>query len=243
MEKIRSETGRIGESLAVVAGGVLNILLFMKLCLFLGIEPPLPESPWLCLAVLIVIATALACCELVLFAGLHWLLVRFMQAAEIAAKRGEYWMTRTVEAAAAFTVAAVKFAALPVRIPCRIFWDAYVAPRLKRRRQNAELRGMYERVKDLYDSYDEFVRSYENGAKDESATRNRAAPEAGSGDPFRAACRTLGLPEAGGFSQAEFKARYQTMIKAVHPDAIGPNALASQVNEARDLIKARKGWK
>jgi hypothetical protein len=242
MEKIRSETGRLGESLAAVVGGVLNILLFMKLCISFGIEPPLPESPWLCLAVLIMIATALACCELVLFAGLHWLFVRFMQAAEIAAERGRYLMTQAAEAAAAFTVAALKFAALPVRIPCRIFWDAYVAPRLERRRQNAELRGMYERVKDLYDSYDEFVRYFEEGAK-ESAARSHAAPEAGSADPFRAACRTLGLPEAGGFSQAEFKARYQTMIKAVHPDTIGPNALASQVNEARDLIKARKGWK
>jgi hypothetical protein len=237
MEKIRSETGRLGESLAALAGGVLNVMLFMKLCLFLGIEPPLPESPWLCLAVLILIAFALFCCEAVLLAGLHWLFVRFMQAAEIAAKRGEYWLTRAVEAAASFTVAALKFAALPVRIPCRIFWDAYVAPRLERR-QNAELRGMYERVRDLYGSYEEFVRSFENGAKESAA-----APEAGSADPFRAACRTLGLPEAGGFSQAEFKARYQTMIKAVHPDAIGPNALASQVNEARDLIKARKGWK
>jgi hypothetical protein len=242
MEKIRSETGRLGESLAALAGGVLNIMLFMKLCVFLGIEP-LPESPWLCLAVLIMIAFALFCCEAVLLAGLHWLFVRFMQAAEIAAKRGEHWMTRTVEGAASFTVAALKIAALPVRIPCRALWDAYVAPLLERRRQREELRGVYEEM-DAEASFEDFVRDFNAGAANAKQGGAANAGRTPSGDdPFAAACKILGLSEAGGFSQAEFKARYQTVIKAVHPDAIGPNALASQVNEARDVIKARKGWK
>jgi hypothetical protein len=93
-------------------------------------------------------------------------------------------------------------------------------------------------------SFEDFVRDFNAGtanAKHDGAGSAGGYPPAD--DPFTAACKLLGLPEAGGFSQAEFKARYQTVIKAVHPDAIGPNALASQVNEARDVIKARKGWK
>jgi hypothetical protein len=32
-------------------------------------------------------------------------------------------------------------------------------------------------------------------------------------------------------------------MKAIHPDVIGPNVFATQLNEARALIKSRKGWK
>lgn len=73
--------------------------------------------------------------------------------------------------------------------------------------------------------------------------RSRTAEQVAPADAFAIACQTLGLASDGSFTQAEFKARYQAVIKAVHPDVIGLSALAAQVNEARDLINSRKGWK
>lgn len=62
-------------------------------------------------------------------------------------------------------------------------------------------------------------------------------------DPFLAACRLVGLPESGEFTAAEFKQRFHTLMKAVHPDIAGPNLFAQQLNAARAVIKKRKGWK
>jgi hypothetical protein len=59
-------------------------------------------------------------------------------------------------------------------------------------------------------------------------------------DPFKAAIRLLGLPE--GFTRDDLKRRFGTLIKGVHPDLVGPNELAPQVNNAYALIKERKGW-
>ena len=53
----------------------------------------------------------------------------------------------------------------------------------------------------------------------------------------------FGLSADGSFSNAAFKAAYRKRIKEVHPDLSGDAALAAKLNEARDLINARKGWK
>lgn len=72
------------------------------------------------------------------------------------------------------------------------------------------------------------------------AEEARKAKEAA--EPFRVACRLLGLSEDGKFSEQEFKARYRTLMKSLHPDVAGPNARAADVNAASVKIKERKGW-
>ena len=53
----------------------------------------------------------------------------------------------------------------------------------------------------------------------------------------------LGLSPDGSFTVADLKQRFHTLMKAVHPDLAGLTTLATQINEARDIIKTRKGWK
>lgn len=82
-----------------------------------------------------------------------------------------------------------------------------------------------------------------SGRRDDARNEDPPAEQFASSDKFALACQTLGLASDGGFTQAEFKSRYQVVIKAVHPDIIGRSALATQVNDARDVINSRKGWK
>ena len=72
-------------------------------------------------------------------------------------------------------------------------------------------------------------------ARREQALAGQAAP-----DPVEAAIRLLGLPES--FTSDDLKRRFRTLIKGVHPDLVGPNELATQLNDAHALIKERKGW-
>ena len=246
MEKIHSESSRVGESFAFVAGGFINVILFMKVFADFGIEPPLPRSPVLCLITMIMIGGGLLFCEAALLTWLHPPFIRMMQTFESAARRVadsvQQRMTRVFEGASSLLAEAVQFALSPVRISVRALWDAHVAPRLERRRQRAELRRLYEEM-NAEGSFEDFVRDFDLGAADTKHETGGARRAEAPDDPFAAACALLGLPPGGGFTQAEFKARYQTLMKAVHPDAIGPNVFATQVNEARAVIKARKGWK
>lgn len=63
-----------------------------------------------------------------------------------------------------------------------------------------------------------------------------------SDDPFVEACRIFELPEDGSFSEADLKRRHGRLVSGLHPDKGGSNVLMMQINVARDLIKARKGW-
>lgn len=58
---------------------------------------------------------------------------------------------------------------------------------------------------------------------------------------YRAACRILGLPEAG-FTREQLSKCYRVRIHAAHPDRGGSHQQAAALNAARDLIKKRKGW-
>jgi hypothetical protein len=247
MENIKSESGRVGDSAWLFAGGLVNVCLVFKFFDWMGIAVPMPDSAILRLAELIAIGGAGLFAEAVLFECLHSLFARLMGYAEsavgAASDRAAYLMTRAAESGGALILTALKFALLPVRIPCARLWAAYAAPVLERRRQREELRRAFEQMENPRCSFEDFVRDFEaggsNGSEEDAGARCAAAPSA---DPFAAACRTLGLPEAGGFGQAELKARYQALMKAVHPDVIGPNVFAAQINEARGIVKARKGW-
>lgn len=135
---------------------------------------------------------------------------------------------------------------LPVRIAAAWFHARYLAPMLEQRRQRIELRRLYEEVRADYASFEEFLRAFEGGGKEDApedeTVREEEERKPEPADKFELACRTLGLsPEA--LTQTQFKARFHELMKAVHPDVIGPNVFASQINEAREIIRARKGWK
>jgi hypothetical protein len=122
-----------------------------------------------------------------------------------------------------------------------------IAPWLERRRQTAELRRLYADVKDRYATFEEFLRAF-NGDEGENTdtqddTRGDTQTEPAPPDAFAAACALLGLAADGSFTNAAFKVAYRTRMKEAHPDLAGDAALATSLNEARDLINARKGWK
>lgn len=161
-------------------------------------------------------------------------------------------LTAIVESAA---TAALWIVTLPFRlasIAATTFYAFTLAPIIERKRQRAELRKLYEKVKAEYASYEEFVDDFNSGFQNSGRRKadeqqraeqeRRRAKEGQHRDPFKEACAVFGLPQDGMFTERDLKERYGTMIRAVHPDIIGPNALAAQVNQARDLIRKRKGW-
>lgn len=66
------------------------------------------------------------------------------------------------------------------------------------------------------------------------------APLTSSSDSFKDAVAFLGLKD--GFDQKALNARFGALMKQVHPDVAGPNDIARRLNEAREIIRARKGW-
>jgi hypothetical protein len=161
-------------------------------------------------------------------------------------------LARRLAAAATRTVSSysLRLAALayaPVRALGGRLYAAYVAPYADAYHRRRELRRLYREVRDQYASFADFLRAFEQGADfgqdPGSGDRHRPDHEAPAVNPFDSACKVLGLCAERGFTQAEFKARYRELMKAVHPDKIGVGTFATQLNEARDLIKARKGWK
>ena len=134
--------------------------------------------------------------------------------------------------------------------PLRGFWRNRVSPLFGRagllrqqiqfewtlwRTYRAEFRGIFA-------SYWEFKSEFNARMNAGSSDSERKEPPAPAADPFAAACKVMGLPTDGNFTEAEFKARYRALMKKVHPDIAGPNERAAQVNAANMLIKERKGW-
>lgn len=73
-----------------------------------------------------------------------------------------------------------------------------------------------------------------------SGERKRPPPDPQQA-AYSAACRLLGLPEAG-FSLEQLNTRYRLLISASHPDRGGNTQRAAAINAARLLIKLQKGW-
>jgi hypothetical protein len=128
-----------------------------------------------------------------------------------------------------------------------LLWDAYATQvvRLAQwRYEQRELRRLYrEEYAADFPSYRAFLRFYRAVEKGEDPNAQRGGnTQAGQAapDPVEAAMRLLGLPEE--FTKADLQRRFRTLIKGVHPDVVGPNELATQLNDANALIKERKGW-
>ncbi|MFZ1991993.1 MAG: hypothetical protein WAW96_19735 [Alphaproteobacteria bacterium] len=85
--------------------------------------------------------------------------------------------------------------------------------------------------------------SHSHGEHGQTQNERAETYTAGSDDPFVTACRTLGLREDGDFERSLFEQRYRALMKGVHPDVVGANSLAAQLNAARDIIRQRKSWR
>jgi hypothetical protein len=86
-----------------------------------------------------------------------------------------------------------------------------------------------------YTSFAEFRRAY-YGEDDDARAQDTPEPA----NTLEQAFALFGL--AADCGREEFERRYRELIKQVHPDRAGPNAMATQLNEARTLIRKQKGW-
>ncbi len=173
------------------------------------------------------------------FSAIEWLV-------RLAISGLERLLTAAVDHGQTALKSALALPLLPVRITTAWLHARYLAPLLERRRQRIELRRLYEEVRGDYASFEDFLRAFDGGDKedapDDETVREEEELKPEPADKFELACRTFGLsPDA--LTQSQLKARFHELMKAVHPDVIGPNVFASQINEAREIIKARKGWK
>lgn len=109
--------------------------------------------------------------------------------------------------------------------------------------ERQELRRLYrEEFADEFDSFKEFKRRLNDPDPEEEEEEEKARPqEPPKVDPYAASIRLLGLTD--NFTRKDLEDRYRKLMRGVHPDVAGPNELATQINQARDLIKRRKGWK
>lgn len=218
---------------------------------FVGIRLPLSDSPSLRL-LQILLYGAIGCAALNLIALVLYGFVRtigmiLLAGLEIAFGFAERLGTTLAQFAMRLLLASAKLALVPVVWPWRKFHTAMIAPWLERRRQMAELRRLYAEVKDQYATFDEFLRAFNGDDRANADTRNDAGQDTQTktapADAFAAAAALFGLAADGSFTNAAFKAAYRARMKEAHPDLSGDAALAIKLNEARDLINARKGWK
>lgn len=168
-------------------------------------------------------------------------LMMAVSALGMAVDAGERLGVIAVELLKALAAAAGRLALRAITLPFRAINARVIAPFLERRRQMAELRALYAEVKEQYPDFDAFVRAFngDTGPEDEAAEEFDASPR----DAYADALVMLGLPANGAFTNAQFKAAYRQRMKEVHPDITGDQTLACQLNDARDIVLARKGWK
>lgn len=123
-----------------------------------------------------------------------------------------------------------------------------IAARIQRGRDKAQER---QRLKEIYtaeyaDEFLSFTQFFEycswlneNRHIDHSEPIRKSF--AASLDNFKDAEILLGLPS--GYTAQDLGSRYRSLIKQVHPDIVGPNDITRRLTLARDLIKAKRGWK
>lgn len=113
-------------------------------------------------------------------------------------------------------------------------------------RERQDLRRLYRaEYRDDFPNFRAFKRAWDACQRGEDIGDDAADDEAAPApppppDPLEWAIGLLGLAPA--FTRDDLESRYRRLMKGVHPDAAGPNALAEQLNRARALINERKGW-
>lgn len=230
---------------------------FVSLCIAFSmlawVSLPMPLALRVALGALLALATYAVLCTVALFIGL--LVAGAFAAAEratlLATEAAGRSMTLLIEAGKPFLLGLIGLPFLPFVLGCRWLYGRTVLRWIEHRRELSELRKLFEEFRDRYATFEDFRRDFASGGterarRDEETQRNGAKdddpPKAQPPDKFAEACRVLGLAADGRFSEAELKARFHALMKAVHPDIVGQSTLAAQLNAARDLIKLRKGW-
>lgn len=247
MSELRSETG----SDAISFGGVVLYLIFgltFGLTAFAMIGVTVPQNHPDTLRFFETLGLGAVGC-LILHALLaavvvvvRSLLMMAVSALGMAVDAGERLGVIAAELLKALAAAAGRLALRAITFPFRIIHARMIAPFLEQRRQMAELRALYAAVMDQYPDFDAFVRAFNSGTGPEG---EEAGEETGTPprDAYADALAMLGLPSDSAFTNAEFKAAYRMRMKEVHPDITGDQSLATQLNAARDIVLARKGWK
>jgi hypothetical protein len=133
----------------------------------------------------------------------------------------------------------VRILAAPFR-PLQVWltnrWDAWSGELAER----STIKSIYEKeFAGQFASFAQFRRYY-RWLNDQNYIDPRE-PLTASSDKFADAVAFLGLPE--GFDQKALAARFGLLMKQVHPDIAGPNDIARRLTDAREILKARKGWK
>lgn len=112
-------------------------------------------------------------------------------------------------------------------------------------RRLIEARRLYDRdFRKRYESFLTFLRAVLNGDAEREERKERAAPP--PPPPPRmtveSALRLFGIADGPDLTAAAFEERFRRLMRAVHPDIVGANDLARQLNEARDFIRKQKRW-
>jgi hypothetical protein len=248
--RLQPETGNDrGGFWTVFLGAFMSMGLAGQLLAWLDLRLPTADN----MAIRIAIFAAFVCLSYAAFAAAFLVLARLATVAfaaiewlaRLALSAVEALLTAAVDHGQTALRNALALPLLPLRAAAAWLNARYIAPMLERRRQRVELRRLYEEVRADYASFEEFLRAFHGGkedAREDETVREEEERKPEPADKFELACRTLGLsPDA--LTQAQLKARFLELMKAVHPDVIGPNVFATQINEAREIIKARKGWK
>jgi len=98
-----------------------------------------------------------------------------------------------------------------------------------------QLRAEYRRnFRHQYRTFAEFKRAY-------YGEEEKEAPVTSARTALAEAFALLGLEE--NCTRAELEKQHRNLMKRLHPDVGGTQALAAKVNHAKDLIMKQKGWK
>jgi hypothetical protein len=244
MAELKSETGNdafsiIGTGLYIIVGLWLGLAGFEMI----GIRVPVDQPDALrfveflglgavgCVALHVVLAA--------LSTFMQAMLTMAMTSLGIAVDTGERLGAKLALVVKALLRAAGRLALASITLPFRALKARVVGPMLERRRQMAELQKIYAQVKDQYASFDAFLAAFNSGTGPETQNDGSEAPA----DPYVEALALFGFAADCAITSSQFKAEYRKRMKEAHPDKAGNNALATKLNEARDLINARKGWK
>lgn len=189
------------------------------------------------------------------------LLQSAVNAADAIASAVANLLTLAVYGSGRLAAGAIGLALYPLRLLCEFVWDQAQArtnlwlqgwreAREKRRLYREEFRADFKTFRDFEryfddpDSYgaDDDGFETETEAEAEAESGRDYEPEPANPDAFTAACRLLGLPEDGSFTQEELKKQYRAAVFRTHPDRGGSNELVMDVNGANATIRMRKGW-
>lgn len=244
MAELKSETGHdafsiIGTGLYIIVGLWFGLAGFEMI----GIRVPVNQPDALRFVEFLGLG-AVGCVALHFILGvvstfMQAMLTMAMTSLGIAIDNGERLGANLALVLKALLRAAGRLALASLTLPFRMLNARVFGPMLERRRQRAELYKLYAHVKDQYASFDAFLAAFNSGTGPQAHNDASEAPA----DLYAEAVTLFGFAADEAFTSAQFKAAYRKRMKEAHPDKAGDNALATKLNEARDLINARKGWK